>query len=76
MTKYRIVSRSSYINPIERYYIAQYKFLNLFWKDVRFDPQYPGCASSPHIQHVEEYIDALIHNKQIDLQQKVVKTYE
>lgn len=76
MKKYRIISRPSYIDPAERYYIAQYKFLNLIWKDVDFDPTYPGCAQSPHIEHVETFIDALIHNKRIDVSEKVVKTYE
>jgi hypothetical protein len=76
MTKYRIISRPSFLDPTKRHYVAQYKSLNLIWKDVDFNPIYPGCAKSPHIEHVEEFIDAVINDKQIDLSEKVVKVYE
>ena len=76
MTKYRIVSRPTYIDPKQSVYVAQHKFLNLFWVDVDFDPNYPGCSKSEHLEHVEEYIDSLIHNKRLDKSQKVVKVYD
>jgi hypothetical protein len=75
--KYRIVSRPNYIDPTLKVYIAQYKFLNLFWVDCDVDVHYPGSYRSIHIEQVEEFVDAIKNNRRINyFKQEVVKTYE
>lgn len=74
--KYRIISRPCYFEPAESYYVAQFKFLNLFWMDIDYDKYYPGCSQSEHLPLVEQYVDALIHDKRIVNTEKVVKTYD
>lgn len=75
--KYRIVSRANLIDPSITVYIAQYKFLNLFWVDCTVDVYYPGSDRSIDIERVEEFVDAIRNNKMIDYRkQEVVRTYE
>lgn len=75
--KYRIVSRANLIDPSITVYIAQYKFLNLFWVDCTVDVYYPGSYRSIDIERVEEFVDAIRNNKMIDYRkQEVVRTYE
>ena len=76
MTKYRIITRPSSLYPEYTWYQAQYKLLNLIWKDCFPQPNRPGRCCSMELKNVEEYIDALIHNKWIDNSPKVVKVYE
>jgi len=75
-TKYRIVSQPSMLYPEYTWYRAQYKLLNLIWRDCFPEPNRPGLYTSMELKNVEERIDALIHNKWRDSSVKVVKVYE
>lgn len=75
--KYRIVSRPNFVDPTLKVYIAQYKFLNLFWVDCDVDINYPGSYRSTNLELVEEFVDAIINKKMINYdKQEVVRTYE
>lgn len=76
MTKYRITAQPSPIYPEYTWYQAQYKLFNLIWRDCYWQQNRPGRCYSMELKNVEEYIDALIHNKWIDNSPKVVKVYE
>jgi hypothetical protein len=76
MTKYRIISQPSQIYPDYTWYQAQYKLFNLIWRDCYWQLNRPGSCRSMELKNVEEYIDALIHNKWIDNSVKVVRVYE
>lgn len=76
MRKYRIVSRPSYSDRDYTWYHAQYKFLNLFWRDCDYDAFTPGSPSSLEIENVETFIESKIHKRTLDLSQKVIRTYE
>jgi hypothetical protein len=76
MTKYRIVSQPSEIYPEHTWYYAQYKLFNLFWMDCDWQIGRPGLCRSMDLKNVEEYIDALIHNKWKDYSKQVVRVYE
>jgi len=75
-TKYRIVSQPSPIYPEHTWYQAQYKLFNLIWRDCFPETNRPGVCRSLEMENVEEYIDALIHNKWKDYSTKVVRVYE
>jgi hypothetical protein len=77
MTKYRIISKQSEIYPESTWYKAQYKLFNLFWLDCVGQIGRPGLWCSLELKNVEEYIDALIHNKWKNYHPtKVVRIYE
>lgn len=79
MTKYRIISKPTFLYPEDsnqRWYQAQYKFLNLFWIECNEEYDVPGCTYSMDLEHVERFIQAKINNERIDLSTKVVKVYE
>jgi hypothetical protein len=76
MTKYRIVSQPSPLYQDYTWYQAQYKLFNLIWRDCDWQIGRPGSCRSLEMKNVEEYIDALIHNKWNDYSPKVVKVYE
>jgi hypothetical protein len=79
MTKYRIISKPSFLypeDPDKRYYQAQYKVFNLFWKDCFPEYDVTGNAHSVDLANVERFIVAKINNERIDLSNKVVKVYE
>jgi hypothetical protein len=75
-TKYRIIATPSPLYPEYTWYQAQYKLFNLIWLNCGCDIHRPGLSRSMEIENVEEYIDALIHNKWKDHSTKVAKVYE
>lgn len=72
-TKYRIVLKPC--NDVPGYYVAQYKWLNLFWIDCDPVVSVPGYNISRELIMVELFVEALIADMQYDFSTKVVKEY-
>jgi hypothetical protein len=79
MRKYRIISEPTILEPEDqdfRWYQAQYKLYDLFWKNCIPDSNRPGLSRSLDLENVERFVEACINNEHIDLSYKVVKVYE
>lgn len=74
--KYRIITRPGLFFPDIIMYIAQFKFLNLFWLDCEDDKRYPGIYYSGNLREVETFIEAIKSNKKLKSKTGVVKVYD